>query len=111
MNIPIIARLAVDAVSAVFALGGLISLSGITRLRAVYHLWHYPDNFYRIAGLAQLTAALFLTVPETRVWGIAASGMIIFVTTVTLLHHRQYFWSVPAIILLMTLIPASMAHS
>lgn len=110
MNIPIIARLTVDALSALFALGGLVSLGGITHLRAVYRLWHYPNNFYQLAGLAQLTAALFLIVPQTRIWGIAGSGMIIFVTTVTLLHHRRYFWSVPAIMLLMALIPASMAH-
>jgi hypothetical protein len=111
MTFPIIARLAVDMVSAVFALAGLISLSGITHLETVYRLWHYPHNFYRIVGLAQLMAALFLIVPETRIWGIAASGMIIFVTIVTLLHHRQYLWSLPAMLLLLSLIPASLAHS
>ena len=110
MNILVVARLAVDAVSAVFALGGLVSLGGITHLRAVYRLWHYPDNFYRVVGLAQLMAALFLIVPETRIWGITAGGMIVFVTTVTLLHPRQYLWSLPAILLLVALIPASLAR-
>lgn len=111
MTGPIVARLAVDVVSAILALAGLVNLSGTTHFRAIYRLWHYPHNFYRIVGLAQLMAAVFLIVPETRVWGIAASGMIIFVTTVTLLHHRQYLWSLPAMLLLMTLIPASLAHS
>ena len=110
MNIPIIARLAVDAVSAVFALGGLVNLGGTRHLLAVYRLWHYPDNFYRIVGLAQLLAALFLIVPETRIWGIAAGGMIVFVAIVTLLHHRQYLWSLPAMLLLAALIPASLAR-
>ncbi|HEY2007408.1 MAG TPA: DoxX family protein [Rhizomicrobium sp.] len=80
MTVPIIARSAVDIVSAIFALAGLINLGGITRLRAVYRLWHYPHNFYRIVGLTQLMAALFLIVPETRVWGVVVSGTIIFLS-------------------------------
>jgi hypothetical protein len=111
MTIPIIAQVAVDVLSATFALAGLINLSGSTHLRAVYRIWHYPHNFYRIVGSAQLMTALFLIVPETRIWGIGAGGMIIFVATVTLLYHRQYVWSLPAIVLLMGLIPALMAHS
>ena len=111
MTIPIIAQLAVDVVSAVFGLAGVINLIGSTHLRAVYRLWRYPHNFYRIVGLGQLMAALFLIVPETRIWGIAASGMIAFIATVTLLHHRQYLWSLPVMLLLISLIPASLAHS
>jgi hypothetical protein len=56
-------------------------------------------------------AALFLIVPETRIWGIAAGGMIAFITVVTLLHHRQYLWSLPAMLLLMSLVPASLARA
>lgn len=111
MNILIIARWAVDAVSAAFALAGFMNFSGVTLLRAVHRLWDYPDNFYRVVGLAQLMVALFLIIPETRIWGIAASGMIIFMTTVTLLQHRQYLMSLAGMMLLITLIPASMAHS
>jgi hypothetical protein len=111
MTIPIIARLAVDLVSATFCLAGLVNLNGSTHLRAVYRLWHYPHNFYRIVGLAQLMAALFLIVPQTLIWGIAAGGMISFIATVTLLHHRQYLWSLPVMLLLVSLVPASLAHS
>jgi hypothetical protein len=111
MTIPIIAQLAVDVLSAILALAGIINLSGSTHLRAIYRLWHYPHNFYRIVGLAQLMAALFLIVPETRIWGIVAGGMITFIATVTLLHHRQYLWSLPVMLLLVSLVPASLAHS
>jgi DoxX-like family len=111
MTIPIIAQVAVDVVSAIFVLAGLINLSGSTHLRAIYRLWHYPHNFYRVVGSAQMMAALFLIVPETRIWGIAASGIITFIATVTLLHHRQYLQSVPVMLLLVSLVPASLAHS
>jgi DoxX-like family len=110
MTIPIIARLAVDLVSATFCLAGLINLSGSTQVRAAYRFWHYPHHFYRIVGAAELLAALFLIVPETRIWGIAAGGIISFVAIVTLLHHRQYLWSLPAMLLLVGLVPASLAH-
>jgi hypothetical protein len=110
MTIPLIARLAVDMVSAIFALTGFINLSGSTHMRAVYRLWRYPHRFYRIVGVAELMVALFLIVPETRVWGIAAGGMITFIVIVALLNHRQYLWSLPAILLLVSLVPASLAH-
>jgi hypothetical protein len=54
MTIPIIAQAAVNVLSAIFALVGLIHLSGITHLRAVYRLWHYRHHFYRIIGLAEV---------------------------------------------------------
>ena len=111
MSIQIIAHLAVDTVSATFAFAGLINLSGCPPFRAIYRLWHYPHNFYRVIGLTQLMAALFLIVPETRIWGIAASGMITFIATVTLLHHRKYLWSLPVMLMLVSLVPASLAHS
>jgi hypothetical protein len=111
VTIPLMARLAVDLVSAIFALTGLMNLSAGTHMRAVYRLWHYPHHFYRAVGVAELMAALFLIVPETRVWGIAAGGMITFVVIVTLLHHRQYLWSLPAMLLLVSLVPASLARS
>jgi len=111
MTIPIIAQVAVDVLSAIFALAGLIHLSSSTHLRAIYRLWHYPHHFYRIVGIAEVMAALFLIVPETRIWGIVAVGMISFISAVTLLHHRQYLWSLPAMLLLVSLVPASLAHS
>lgn len=107
----LIARVALDMVSVIFGLTGLINLSGGAQVRAVYRLWRYPRHFYRIVGVVELMAALFLIVPETRIWGIAASGMIAFITVVTLLHRRQYLWSLPVILLLISLVPASLAHA
>src|SRR5258708_3548042 len=104
MTISMIARLALDMVCAVFGLAALINLAGGTHVRAVYRLWHYPHQFYHIVGVAELMAALFLIVPETRIWGIAASGMITFIAIVTLLHRRQYLWSLPAMLLPVSLV-------
>jgi hypothetical protein len=63
----LIARIALNLVSAIFGIMGLLNLGGSIRVRAVYRLWHYPHQFYPIVGLVELIAALFLIVPETRV--------------------------------------------
>ena|SRR5579863_9626197 len=111
MTVPIIAGLAVNVLSAIFALAGVINLSGSMHFWAVYRFWKYPHNFYRIVGLTELLVALFLIVPETRIWGITSSGLIAGIMTMTLLHHRKYLWSLPAMLLLVALVPASLAHS
>ena len=79
---------------------------------AIYRLWRYPPRFYRIVMQDWNSwPALFLIVPETRIWGVFVSGMITFIATVTLLRHRQYLWSLPAMLLLMSLIPVSLEHT
>ena len=111
MRVLTIAPVAVNVVSGIFTLTGLINLSGSTAMRAVYRLWRYPHHFYRVVGVAELMVALFLMLPQTRIWGIAAGGVITFIVIVTLLHHRQYLWSLPAMLLLVALVPASLARS
>ena len=104
------ARIALYAVIAIFSLTGLLNLGGEGHLTAVYRLWRYPHHFNRIVGLAELLTALFLILPETRVWGIAAAGIMAFITVITLLHHRLYAWSLPVMLLLISLVPASLAR-
>lgn len=102
-------HVAVVAVSLLFGLAGLINLSGHAQVRTIYRFWRYPRGFYRIVGLMELAAALFLIVPQLRVWGVVLAGGIAFFSVVTLLNHRQYLWSLPGMLLLMALVPVSMA--
>ena len=52
---------------------------------------------------------MFLSNPITRIWGVALAFLITFVTIVTLLNHGKYGYSVPAMLVLAALIPASLA--
>jgi hypothetical protein len=104
-----IERIALDAVSTLFAVAGLLNLSAPRRVRAIYRLWHYRPAFKFFAGGLQLLTALLLLVPQLRLWGVVLGGIIAFFSVVALLNHRQYVWSLPAMLLLVALIPAAMA--
>ncbi len=79
----------------------LFCLAGLVRLVAPA-----GPGFSRVAGVAQLFAALFLAIPQTRIWGSVLAAAILFVTVVGLLNRGKYLHAVPAIILL-ALVPAA----
>ncbi len=88
---------------------GLINIAGPRKLREIYANWDFPPRFYLVAGALEVTAAAFLAVPELRLWGIALAGLIAFGAVVTLFNQRHYLSAVPAIILMLALLPASLA--
>jgi hypothetical protein len=97
------------AVAGVFAASGIVHLSGAGFVRRAYARWHFPPKFYRVTGLLNLLAAIFLMMPVTRIWGAALAAFVTFVAVVTLLNNRQYAYSLPAMLLLAALIPATLA--
>jgi hypothetical protein len=57
----------------------------------------------------ELATALFLIVPQLRVWGLMLAIPITFFSVVTLLNHRQYLWSLFGMLLLASLVPVALA--
>ena len=102
--------LAFYGVTGLFLLAAIVNLSGLPVVRRTYRTWDYPPNFYRVIGALELTVALFLAVPQTRIWGVILGGFIAFFSVVTLLRYGRYGWSVPAMLLLAALVPVSFAH-
>jgi hypothetical protein len=102
---------AIDALilTALFGFNAAIHLVGPAFLRARYRRWRFPANAHLVIGVLNLLAALFLSNPITRIWGVALAGLITFVTIVTLLNHGKYGYSVPAMLVLAALVPASLA--
>ncbi|HYK79261.1 MAG TPA: DoxX family protein [Micropepsaceae bacterium] len=88
---------------------GIINIAGPRKLRETYANWEFPPRFYLVAGVFEVTAAAFLAVPELRLWGIVLAGLIGFGAVVTLFNQRRYLSAVPAIILMIALLPASLA--
>src|ERR1700743_1024628 len=97
------------APAARFGLVAAIHLYGPVFLRARYRRWRFPPNAHLVVGVLNLLAALFLSNPITRIWGVALAGLITFVTTVTLLNHGKYGYSIPAMLVLAALVPATLA--
>jgi len=101
--------LAFYSATGLFLLAGLVNLSSLSWLRRIYRAWDYPPNFYRVIGGLELTVALFLALPQTRIWGVILGGFIAFFSVVALLRHGRYAWSVPGMLLLAGL-PLSFVH-
>lgn len=92
-----------------FGASGLLHLAGPRFLRAAYRRWSFPSNTHRVVGVLEILAALFLSNPVTRIWGVILAGFVIFFATVALLNRGQYAYSVPGLILMLALVPASLA--
>jgi hypothetical protein len=95
--------------SGLFGGFGLWQLAGPGSVRQVYRRWQFPTNANRVAGLAAITAALFLADPITRIWGVVLGGFVAFVAVTTLLNHGKYAWSLPGMAVMVALVPASLA--
>jgi hypothetical protein len=107
MTISHLFSLAFYGVTGLFLLAAAVNLSGHPLVRAAYRSWDYPANFYRTIGALEALVVLFLALPQTRIWGVILGGFIAFFSVVTLLKNRQYAWSIPGMMLLATLVPAT----
>lgn len=101
-----IANILANLLALLFAGVGLLHVAAPHGLRMAYRRWQFGRGFHYAAGTAQILAALFLAIPQTRIWGGFLAGMILFVTVVSLLNHRKYFHAAPAILALIALAPA-----
>lgn len=96
--------------AALFAIAGLVFFANPAPLARILADWGYGRNFGRVFGTATLATALFLSIPQLRLWGVAVAGFVLFGTTVALLERRKYLYAVPGILLLGAL-PFSFAAS
>ena len=106
LSIPILDAL---VLTGLFGASGVLHLAGPRFLRLAYRRWGFPSNAHRVVGVLQILAALFLSNPVTRIWGVILAGFVIFFATVALLNHGKYVYSVPGLILILALVPAGLA--
>lgn len=92
-----------------FGACGLLHLAGPDVLIRAYRRWGFPFNAHRVVGTLSILAALFLSNPLTRIWGVMVAGFLIFIATLALFHRGKYALSVPALILMVALVPATLA--
>jgi hypothetical protein len=92
-----------------FAVAGLVNATAVPAVRKVYADWDIPARFYRTLGVVEIAAAACLMTPEFRLVGIALAGPIMFGSIVLLLDRQRYVYAVPAILMMVALIPAALA--
>ncbi len=95
--------------SGLFGAAGLLHMAGPGFVRHAYRRWGFPSSAHRVVGVLQILTALFLSNPVTRIWGVILAGFIIFFATVALLNRGKYAYSVPGLLLMLALVPASLA--
>jgi hypothetical protein len=83
--------------AALFALAGLLQLSGFKTVRQAIVRWGYSQRRLRITGALQLLAAVLLAVPNTRPVGVALAAAINFSIVVLLLNHRAWAVAMPGV--------------
>jgi hypothetical protein len=98
-------------VASAFGLSAVLHLAGLRPLREVYERWEYRRNTHRVIGALNIITAIFLAVPQTRLWGVTLAAAILFGAVVTLLNHRHYLFAVPGMILLAALPPALLSSA
>jgi hypothetical protein len=92
--------------AALFGLAAALNLAAPGFLRRAYARWEFARGFQYVAGTALGFTALFLVLPQTRIWGGILGAMILFITVVMLLNRGKYTYAVPAMLLMLALAPA-----
>lgn len=97
------------SLAVVFGLIGAVQLAGPKFVRDAYRRWDYPQRVRVLTGILDIAAALMLALPALRGWGIAVAGILTFGSVIVFLSHRQYRYAVPAVALMVALVPAAVA--
>jgi hypothetical protein len=88
---------------------GCVHLAGPRFLRDAYDRWEYSQKFRFIVGCLELVAAGWLADPAFRLWGIGLAAIINFGAVITLLSHCQYVHAAPGVLMMIALVPATLA--
>ena len=94
--------------SAAFAGAAFVHLAGFRFVREAYARWQYPNGFREVTGTLLALAAIFLSLPLTRFFGLVLAAIVMFLSAITLINHRQYGYAAPIVALLFALVPATL---
>jgi len=97
------------SLAAVFGVIGCIHLIGPRFLCESFEKWNYGSRLRFAAGILQIGVAMMLVDSELRLWGIGLAALFMFAAVITLLHHEQYAYAVPSMVLMLALVPATLS--
>jgi hypothetical protein len=104
-----IPALIAELLAAFFAAAAFINFVEPASLKRAYERWGLRPNIGTIAAFFNALAAIFLSMPITRLWGIAVAALVMFAAEVLLLSRKQYAFAIPGLLVLAALVPASLA--
>src|SRR5256885_9101352 len=74
-----IGNLIAELLAVLFGMAAIVNLAAPAFVLRIYRRWAFARGFYYVVGAAQGLTALFLAVPQTRIWGGILGAMILFV--------------------------------
>jgi hypothetical protein len=98
-----------ELLAAFFAAAALVNFIEPGFLKRAYARWGLRPNVHLLAAFFNALAAVFLSMPITRLWGVAIAAIVLFFAEVLLLSRKQYAYAMPGLIVLAALVPAALA--
>ena len=95
--------LVLQIATVVFAATGLLFVANPALLSKRLAASGYGRNFNYVFGGCALLVAVFLSVPQLRLWGIALATIVLLGTSVALFEREKYLYALPGLVLLGTL--------
>ena len=91
--------------AALFAIQGIVKLTGSPAWISRFRGWGYPDHFYLAVGLAELLGAIVLLIPRVSKFAAALLMVVMVGATVThLIHHEPQVITTLVLATLLTII-------
>lgn len=78
------------ALAAFFVVGSLSNILAPGSIYEEYLRWGYPHWFHFVTGSLELTAAVLLAQPRTRLWGSALGCAVMLAALATVTLHGEY---------------------
>jgi len=90
--------------AALFAIQGIVKLSGSPAWVSRFRGWGYPDHFYFVVGLVELIAAIALLIPRVAKLGALLLIVVMAGATATHVVHREPQVFTPLVLIALLLI-------
>jgi hypothetical protein len=96
--------------AAAFLAGGIANATGLPTIRASFIRLGFPGWWCRVTAVLEITAALLLLMPSSRIFGIALGGCVMVSAIAAILGRRLYIHLPPPILFLFLLTLAGLGQ-
>ncbi|RKE37451.1 DoxX-like protein [Paraburkholderia sp. BL23I1N1] len=96
-------------VAVLFAVAGVVNLTGRGTVKSDFVRWGYPAWFHLLCGALELLCSALLFGQQTRVLGLTLAGAILVAVFFTLLRNRESFKHLAPALIFSALVVATVA--
>ncbi|ACM28789.1 hypothetical protein G6M87_22010 [Rhizobium rhizogenes] len=86
--------------SGFFLIGRILNILEPASIAAEFRRWGYPSWFHDFVGTLEISAAILLLMPSTRIFGITMASMAMLGALVTVMLFAEWSHTIPPLIAL-----------